>query len=296
MLHLLLTLNTVLFSGGEPEPKFTQQTIDDKISIGYGLAIGDVDGDKKPDILLADKKQFVWYRNGDWKKFVMAENLTEFDNVCIAARDVDGDGKVEVAVGAEWNPGETSDDTKSGAVFFLKRPTDPTKLWSSVKLPHQPTVHRIKWVKSEDGNFYLVVLPLHGRGNKNGEGEGVKVVAHAYPNNSEDEWNALTVDESMHLTHNFDITEAPGATDLYIGGKEGIQHISDRPNSDISRTMLTLPGTEKGVGEVRLGKFGAGQFVAAIQPMHGNELSVYSLSDKQKTTLDTDLKEGHAPL
>ena len=123
MLHILLTLNTVLFSGGDPEPKFTQQVIDNNISIGYGLAIGDVDGDKKPDILLADKKQIVWYRNGDWKKFVMVENLTEFDNVCIAARDVDGDGKVEVAVGAQWNPGETSDDTKSGAVFFLKRPT-----------------------------------------------------------------------------------------------------------------------------------------------------------------------------
>ena len=32
---------------------------------------GDVDGDKKPDILMADKTQFVWYRNPDWKRFVM---------------------------------------------------------------------------------------------------------------------------------------------------------------------------------------------------------------------------------
>jgi hypothetical protein len=80
------------------QPKFEAQTIDSNISIGYGLALGDVDGDGKPDILLADKKQFVWYRNGDWKKFVMAENLTEHDNVCIAARDINGDGKVEVAV------------------------------------------------------------------------------------------------------------------------------------------------------------------------------------------------------
>ena len=93
-------------------PKFEAQEIDTNVAIGYGLAIGDVDGDRKPDILLADKKQFVWYRNGDWKRFVMAENLTESDNVCIAARDIDGDGKVEVAVGAQWNPGETSDTIK----------------------------------------------------------------------------------------------------------------------------------------------------------------------------------------
>ena len=46
----------------DDSPKFESQVV---VSIGYGLAIGDVDGDKKPDILLADKKQFVWYRNGD---------------------------------------------------------------------------------------------------------------------------------------------------------------------------------------------------------------------------------------
>src|SRR5690606_1921055 len=93
-------------------PHFEEQIIDDQVAIGYGLAIGDVDGDGKPDILMADKKQFVWYRTGDWKRFVMVDNLTASDNVCIAARDIDGDGKVEVAVGAQWNPSETSDDQK----------------------------------------------------------------------------------------------------------------------------------------------------------------------------------------
>src|SRR6186713_2047431 len=159
-----------LFQPLQNEPKFQPQVLDENVSIGYGLAIGDVDGDGKPDILLADKKQFVWYRNGDWKRFVMVENLTEFDNVCIAARDLDGDGKVEVAVGAQWNPGETGDSTKSGSVHYLIRPQDPTQLWKAIPLHHEPTVHRMRWAKAADGSFYLLVLPLHGRGNKNGEG------------------------------------------------------------------------------------------------------------------------------
>ncbi len=84
-----------------PTPVFEEQLIDSNVAIGYGVVTGDVDGDGKLHLILADKKQFVWYRNGDWKRFVLVENLTERDNVCIAARDIDGDGKVEIAVGAQ---------------------------------------------------------------------------------------------------------------------------------------------------------------------------------------------------
>src|SRR5713226_4339294 len=98
----------MLCAGAEPPmPDFRAVTIDSKIEIGYGVTVADVDGDGKPDILLADKKQIVWYRNPGWEKFVIAENLTKQDNVCLAAADVNGDGKTEVAVGAEWNPNDT---------------------------------------------------------------------------------------------------------------------------------------------------------------------------------------------
>src|SRR4051812_27586934 len=112
----LLLLPVLAFAAEPPEPKFRAFTLDDKIQIGYGLAIADVDGDKRPDVLLADKRQIVWYQNPGtpptgaasfappiWSKFVIAENLTEKDNVCLAAQDIDGDGKCELAVGAEWN-------------------------------------------------------------------------------------------------------------------------------------------------------------------------------------------------
>ena len=107
-------LATALFAAEPPQPKFRAQQIDDAVEIGYGIAIADVDGDGKPDIVLADKKTVQWYQNPSWKKHVIAENLTEKDNVCVAAADIDGDGKAEIAVGAEWNPGDT---VNSGAVF-----------------------------------------------------------------------------------------------------------------------------------------------------------------------------------
>src|SRR5437867_5561071 len=135
--------------------------IDAKIEIGYGVTVADIDGDKKPDIILADKNQIVWYHNPDWEKHIIAEKLTKLDHVCIAARDIDGDGKAELAAGAGWNPGDTAN---SGAVFFLIPSSDRTQRWEPVELPHEPTVHRMRWVKNSSGKFDLVVVPLHGRG------------------------------------------------------------------------------------------------------------------------------------
>ena len=280
-----------------PVPKFEPQTIDGNISIGYGLALGDVDGDGKPDILLADKKQFVWYRNGDWKRFVMIENLTEQDNVCIAARDLDGDGKVEVAVGAQWNPGETSDTTKSGSVHYLIRPKDPTHLWEAVKLHHEPTVHRMQWVKSADGSFYLVVVPLHGRGNKNGVGEGVKVIAYRFPKNPRNTWSTGTIINNMHMTHNIAIVEelASKRTDLYIAGKEGVRLIEGLSGKSDAGIAHKITGADSAAGEVRIGKLGKEKFLATIEPMHGVAVVVYiNGENKKRQVLDDELKEGHA--
>src|SRR5713226_167112 len=89
-------------------PAFDAVEIDNKIQIGYGVTVADVDGDKNPDIILADKNQIVWYQNPSWEKHVIAEKLTQLDHVCIAALDIDGDGKAELAAGAGWNPSDTA--------------------------------------------------------------------------------------------------------------------------------------------------------------------------------------------
>lgn len=274
---------------------FRQQTIDSNIVIGYGVAIGDVDGDKRPDILLADKKQFVWYRNGDWKKFVMIENLTVYDNVCIAAEDMDGDGKVEVAIGAQWNPSETNDEGKSGAVYFMIRPEDPTLLWTTIKLYHEPTIHRMRWINSSDDGSFLVVLPLHGKENKEGQGKSVNMIVWKYPNLLQKKEPAYIVQTNLHLTHNLDIfiSEKSKKKSIYIAGKEGIGILEKGFQQSSEMKIYELPGS-KGAGEVRLGKSDVGSgFIATIEPMHGKYLVLYNDKGKRHV-LDSSLNEGHA--
>lgn len=274
---------------------FEAQIIDADVAIGYGIVLGDVDGDQKPDILLADKKQFVWYRNGDWKRFVMIENLTQFDNVCIAAKDIDGDGMVEVAVGAQWNPSETADKNKSGSVHFLVRPKDPTQRWSSVELYHEPTIHRMRWIEVAHKTFYLGVLPLHGIENKNGQGKPVNMLLFKYPDLIQKKEPTHILNTKMHLTHNFQMVSSTNPMDgFYIAGKEGITHLKPTVDQKIEPSFLQLPQFQ-GAGEISIGKLpGGSSFTATIEPMHGNNLVIYSKNHSGRKLLDSTLKEGHA--
>ncbi len=286
-----------------PEPRFRPLEIDAQVGIGYGVAIADVDGDQRPDILMVDRDEVVWYRNPAWQKQRIIGKLTPEDNVCIAAEDLDGDGKAEIAIGAGWNP---SDTLNSGALFYLLPPQDRTQLWQSIPLPHEPVVHRIRWAQDWQGRWTLISVPLHGRGNKpqTGEGLGVKIQRYTLPADPRDTWDVRLVDDSLHKTHNFDVVQWDDdpADEFLIAGKEGI-FLSDWSTTQ-NRLVLTPVGTNDigGAGEIRAGKLASGhKFIAAVEPMHGHVLAFYSAPDSasentswRREVLDDSLAEGHA--
>jgi hypothetical protein len=264
-----------------PEPRFRHQTIDDKIEIGYGVAAADVDGDTKIDILLADKRQFVWYRNPTWEKFVIAENLTKRDNVCLAAQDLDGDGKCELAVGADWAP---DDRENSGAVFYLIPPEDRTQKWEAVKLHAEPTVHRMRWFNTGRGQWGLLVVPLHGRGPA--QETPPEVLIYYLPADPRREWKtAALLTGDLRATHNLDV--GPINT-IILAGHAGVRAVV--PGTDVAPPRLS----ERAAGEVRAGS--KPLHFATIEPMHGNEVVVYDQTQDptRRTVLSDKLAQGHA--
>jgi hypothetical protein len=278
-------------------PKFRHVTIDADVKVGYGTAIADMNGDKKPDIILCDAHNIAWYENPSWKKHIIVENLTPRDHVCIAVRDIDGDGKAEIAAGAQWNPGETSDTSKSGAVFYLIPPADRTQKWTPVQLEHEPTTHRMRWFATPTGKFDLVVLPLHGRGNKGGKGNGVRTLAYHKPSDAEAKWSTTVIDDRMHTSHNFEVAQwdKDAANEMLLGGLEGVFLLNPAIHGGWTRQQISNNPT----GEVRQGAGARGEkFIAAIEPMHGNQLSVYTAAKGKKlwdrNVIDDSLDQGHA--
>ena len=115
-------------------PSFRHVTIDDKVSIGYGIAIADMNADKKPDIVLCDASNIAWYQNPSWKKHIIVENLTQRDHVCIAVRDIDGDGRAEIAAGAhDLSP--MASERSSNPRFTWTRLDDDISTWSESSRP-----------------------------------------------------------------------------------------------------------------------------------------------------------------
>ena len=284
------------------QPRFRAVEIDSKIEIGYGVAVADVDGDGRADILLADKNTIVWYRNPTWEKHVIAEKLTPLDHVCLAASDINGDGKAEVAAGAGWNPNDT---TSSGSVHYLIPPADRAARWDVLPLPYEPTVHRMRWVLDEAGKHQLVVLPLHGRGNKSGQGEGVRILSYRMSEDLRTPWTTELIDDTLHMTHNFEVVQwdDDGAQELIVAAKQGI-FLFDRGPEKWQRTQLAGTATPDftGAGEIRHGRLpGGSHFFTTIESMHGHMVVSYtapaSTASKglwQRLLIDATLREGHA--
>ncbi len=278
---------------GAAEPKFRQQDIDVEVGIGYGLQLADMNGDGKTDVVLVDKDKVAWYENPSWKKHQVSGHLTQRDHVCVTARDIDGDGKADLAVGAQWNPGDT---VNSGAVFYLSPTADRSGNWSPIKLHHEPTTHRMHWVKNPAGKYDLVVKPLYGRGNKGGRGDPLKILAYAMPKNPEKgKWKTSLVSEFLHNSHNFHPVnwDKDKEEELLVTGVEGTWLLDRQKDKTWKQELVAKPFG----GEVRDGKLPDGRrFVTTIEPRHGSVVACYVANGKEwkRHVLDTTFKDGHA--
>jgi hypothetical protein len=111
----------------------------------------------------------------------------------------------------------------------------------------------------------------------------------------------------LHLAHNFDRVKwsrQPG-DELLVAAREGVFHLIEESGTWKSQQLVGNGAGESGfagAGEVRSGKLpGGNSFLATIEPMHGNQVVVYtapSVTDPsplwKRHLLDSSLKEGHA--
>lgn len=276
--------------------RFRAQEIQRDFGVGYAVLIADINNDGKPDIVAINPTQVVWFENPTWKKHVILAGATKKDNVCMAAHDIDGDGKIDLAVGADWNPANT---TGGGTLQWIGRdPAHEEGPWTLTPIASEPTLHRIRWGDVDgDGRPELVVAPLHGRGTRppKWEGQGARVlVFHVPADPARDPWPVEVADDSLHVLHNFLLTDfdGDGRDEILTASREGVHVLKRGKDGKWSRKLIG-----EGVpGEIKMGRVGGKRHLATVEPWHGNSIVIYEEGNEiwPRRVIEDHLAGAHA--
>ncbi len=252
-------MTAALLALGLAAQGWREQTVDDTLGDLWAMSVADVNADGRPDLLALNwgPAYVVWYENPGWKKRTLIEKEPK-ELVAIQPLDVDGDGKTEFILGAEYR--EPPDPKKGGGgIYLLRRPADLEQTWPATKIAEAPTLHRIHTLDRKS----VVCSTLHG-----------PTFVLRPPN-----WERETIAEKLSACHNtFSVDwDGDGKEEVLTASREGLL-LWKRSDAGWRKTLLAKGNG--GVSEVAVGRLPGGKrYLATIEPHHGAEFCVYTESD-----------------
>ncbi len=284
-----------------------------QLQVGYAVRAIDMNADKRLDIAIVDSKRILWLENPTWTEHVIYETPNaKFDNVSFAPYDINGDGRVDLALGADWQFGNSD---SGGTIGWLEHTLSGP--WKYHAIATEPTTHRMNWVDIQNnGRPQLIVGPLKGRGSRapGFDQVGIRLLAFTPGENPvEETWGQTVLTDQLHVMHNFEGTDLNNdrRMDLITASYEGVSWIQFKDASATSSKVTVRrigagqdeAAPKRGASEIRRGKLADGRnYIATVEPWHGDKIVVYVAPDHWESqpglwprfVLDEELAWGHA--
>lgn len=305
-------------AGKASEIAFREIELPERLTVGYAVRLLDMNGDDRLDIVVLDSKRLIWLANPNWDVHTIYSAPEKADNVCFAPCDIDKDGRLDFALGADW----TLNTRQGGTIQWLRQPEDPAQPWELFPIGTEPTVHRMNFGDLDhDGEQELLVLPLMGRDSSAPEfaENGVRFLRYVVPPNPTEAgaWKPEVLTDKLHVAHNFQVTDLDhnGVDDVLVVAFEGVHWLLG--GSGVKWPLVRIGEGDqqsmprRGASEIRRGMLGeqpTDDYLATIEPWHGDKVVVYLPPAVEgndgaaarysqlwkRVVLDTELLWGHA--
>ena len=286
-----------------------------KIPAGYQVAVADVSGDGRLDILgLSSSHNIVeWYENPTWKARPVT-TATE-KNISLAPLFHPGYPARGMALASDF----ALDDSTHGGSLWWAEP-DGGREWRLRPLGKIPTSHRLRWASLDgSGRLALVDAPLLGYG---AVAPDYKVPApltwfempevltrgHASAHAEQPSpWRSHTIDETLTVVHGLNVFDwdGDGRDEILTASFEGVHLFhSAGVGVDLTWTRTHLgagdrqSSPKRGASEIGVGHVAGKRFLATIEPWHGDHVAVYTEAAPgelwTRHVIDPSFHEGHA--
>ncbi|HWB14323.1 MAG TPA: VCBS repeat-containing protein [Pirellulales bacterium] len=304
---VVLLLVAAMAADAAAEFRFRVQPLPERLEVGYAVTVVDMNADGRTDIVVVDTNRVIWFENPSWRVHTLIQDQTKRDNVCIAPYDIDGDGRTDFALGADWRPIDTR---TGGTIQWLSPGSSSDGPWEVHPIGEEPTTHRMRWADLDgDGRKELLVAPMMGRDSTKPlwMETPLRLLAYRIPADPvHDAWQPQVISQELHVAHNLWPTDLDhdGQIDILLASFEGVTLLKRGKDGRWHGQRIGEGNQDnpeaRGASEIKHGLLAGGDYVATIEPWHGFQVVVYTrpadaaqaLWDRH--VLDADLKWGHA--
>ena len=263
------------------QPKFTPQTIAGDLRGGYQVVVADLNHDGKPDLiaLASGLHDLLWFEAPDWKRHVLASGQNRMINCAVI-----GD---EIVLASEF---QNEAKNSIGLVSVLRPGADVREPWTATEIDRLPTSHRLRVADLfHNGHPVVINAALTSPDTGGPDYRGQTPLVYYVPG----EWKRKVVSmENTGVVHGIFVTADKC---LLTASFTGIHRFCAAKDGTFTRTEIAkgdpAPWPKSGSSDIAVGHLGKTEFLAAIEPWHGNQVAVYTGGKRE--VIDTTLLDGH---
>ncbi len=247
------------------------------LQVGYAVKPIDMNGDGRLDIAIVDSKRLLWCENPTWEVHVIYETPdAPFDNVCFSAHDINSDGRIDLAIGADW---QFNNSQSGGSIGWLEHTASGPWSYHPIATETDDPSHAVDPL-TQDSEPELIVAPLKGKGSQppGFEDVGIRLLGfRPSVNPKATSWQSRTLTDRLHVMHNFTSADlnGDGKLELLAASYEGVTALVADSDHQSFREYRIGSGQEqaapaKGASEICVDKRSNGTWmIATIEPWHG---------------------------